>query len=254
MFFIFSKTVSFIANPLVIVCILFLVSAVIKRSRLKKIFFSIAFSLLLFFSNGFIANEAITAWEIEPTPYAEISTSYTLGIVLTGVTLTDKLPEDRVYFHHGADRVVHAVELYKRGIIKKVLISGGSGRLVTTGRREADDVFKAMVLMGVPAVDLMVENQSRNTYESAVNVKALLKDSVETRSLLITSAFHMRRSKACFKKAGLPVDLFSTDFYSHPRYYTPDTLLVPQAEAITIWQKLFKEWTGMVAYKAAGYI
>ena len=89
---------------------------------------------------------------------------------------------------------------------------------------------------------------------SAERVKALLKDSVETRSLLITSAFHMRRSKACFKKAGLPVDLFSTDFYSHPRYYTPDTLLVPQAEAITIWQKLFKEWTGMVAYKAAGYI
>jgi uncharacterized SAM-binding protein YcdF (DUF218 family) len=134
------------------------------------------------------------------------------------------------------------------------LISGGSGRIVTTGRREADDVFKAMILMGVPPEDLIVENQSRNTYESALNVKKLLKDSLDKKSLLITSAFHMRRSRACFNKAELSVDVFSTDFYTHPRYFTPDTLFVPQVDAITIWQKLFKEWTGMIAYKLAGYI
>ena len=114
-------------------------------------------------------------------------------------------------------------------------------------------MFKAMVLMGVPADDLILDNQSRNTYESAVNVKRVLPETDE-KNLLITSAFHMRRSKACFAKAEIPVDLFSTDFYTHPRNFTPGALFIPKAEAIHIWQKLFKEWTGMAAYKMAGYI
>lgn len=239
---------------MVIVCSLLVISLIVKRAKWKKIFFWTSFSLLIFFSNDFIANEVMSAWEISPTPYASITTTYSLGIVLTGVTSTDRTPEDRVYFQHGADRVVHAVQLYKMGIIKKILITGGSGRLVTEGRREADDVFKVMMLMGVPAADMIVENQSRNTYESAVNVKRMLQDSIDSKNLLITSAFHMRRSNACFKKAALPVDLFSTDFYTHPRYFTPDSLLIPQVDAITVWQKLFKEWAGMFAYKLAGYI
>jgi uncharacterized SAM-binding protein YcdF (DUF218 family) len=254
MFFVFSKTLNFITNPLVIVCSLLIISLIVKRAKLKKALFWTSFVLLLFFSNDFVANEVMSAWEISPTPYTSITTTYSLGIVLTGVTSTDRTPEDRVYFQHGADRVVHAVQLYKLGIIKKILITGGSGRLVTVGRREADDVFKAMMLMGVPASDLIVENQSRNTYESAVNVKRMLQDSIDTKSLLITSAFHMRRSNACFMKAALPVDLFSTDFYTHPRYFTPDSLIIPQVDALAVWQKLFKEWAGMFAYKLAGYI
>lgn len=253
MFFFFSKVLSFVTNPLVLVCSLLLASVFFKKERLKKSFFWTSFALLIFFSNDFIANEVMAAWEIPPTPYAEIKNTYPVGIVLTGVTLTDKEPDDRVYFHHGADRVVHAVQLYKLGIIKKILISGGMGRLITKGRREADDVFKVMVLMGVPATDLIIENESRNTYESALNLKRLLKDSTE-KSLLITSAFHMRRSNACFKKAGLPVDLFTTDFYTHPRSFTPETLFIPQIDAVMVWQKLFKEWIGMLAYKMAGYI
>lgn len=254
MFFVLSKVLDFLINPLVIVGVLFLCSVFLKHQKRKKIFFWVGFSLLLFFSNEFIANEVMGAWEIEVTPYAEIKKQYDWGIVLTGVTINDKAPDDRVYFQHGADRVVHAVDVYKRGIIKRVIISGGSGRVVTTARREADELLKVMILMGVPAQDILVENQSRNTYESAQLVKEMLKDSVTDNCLLITSAFHMRRARACFKKAEFAVDVFSTDFYTHPRYFTPDVLFVPKPLAIFIWQKLFKEWAGMVAYKIAGYV
>lgn len=254
MFFIFSKVLNFLTNPLVIVFALFLFSIFSKNPKRKKRFFWIAFSLLLFFSNDFIANEMMNAWEVAPTPYAEIKRTYAWGIVLTGVTINDKMPDDRVYFQRGADRVVHTVELYKKGIIKKILISGGSGRLVTKARKEADELLKVMVLMGVPSYDIAIENESRNTYESAVNVKELLKGEQERSYLLITSAFHMRRSVACFRKAGFELDTFSGDFFAHPRYFTPDVLVIPKADSIMIWQKLFKEWAGMVAYRVAGYI
>src|SRR5687767_12473221 len=150
MFFILSKVLNFLTNPLVYVFGFFLLSIFLKKPVWKKRFFWIALSLLIFFSNEFISNEAMRWWEIEVTPYAEIQKTYDWGIVLTGVTFNDKEPADRVYFQHGADRVVHTVELYKKGFIKKIMISGGSGRLVPPGRKEADDLFKAMKLMGVP--------------------------------------------------------------------------------------------------------
>jgi uncharacterized SAM-binding protein YcdF (DUF218 family) len=179
---------------------------------------------------------------------------YDLGIVLTGVTLNDREPADRVYFHHGADRVTHTIQLYKKGIIKEILIAGGSGRLITEARPEADEILDVMVMAGVPASDIRVERESRNTHESAVNVKQILKDDHESNYLLITSAFHMRRSIACFKNVGLHAAVFSADFYTHPRYFTPDVLLIPKADSINLWQKMFKEWVGIGAYWLAGYI
>jgi uncharacterized SAM-binding protein YcdF (DUF218 family) len=253
MFFVLSKVLNFFTNPLVIIFAFFILSIFSKASKHKKLFFWIAFSLLLFFSNDFIANEMMSAWEVSPTPYAQIKRTYAWGIVLTGVTANDKMPDDRIYFNHGADRVIHTVELYKKGIIKKIMISGGDGRLVTKARNEADELLKAMLLMGVPLNDIAIENESRNTHESAIKVKALLKGQEES-YLLITSAFHMRRSAACFRKEAFKLDTFSCDFYTHPRYFTPDALIIPKAEAIMVWQKILKEWAGMIAYKVAGYI
>ena len=72
--------------------------------------------------------------------------------------------------------------------------------------------------------------------------------------LLITSAFHMRRSLACYRKAGLDIETFSTDFYGLQDKIFLTSILLPSIEGFIIWEKLFKEWTGFVAYKIAGYI
>ncbi|MDL5049417.1 YdcF family protein [Oscillatoria amoena NRMC-F 0135] len=254
MFFVLSKTLGYLVMPLVVVCMLFLISVWVKSADLKKRIFWIAFGALYLFSNEFIANEVMMRWEIAPTPYAQINTSYPYGVVLTGVTINDATLTDRVFFQHGADRVIHAADLFKRGIIRKIIVSGGTGRLITESRREADDLGRALVLMGVPADSIILENESRNTHESAVNVKEILKDHDDAEILLITSGFHMRRSVACFRKAGLMPTLFSTDFYTHPRYYTVDVLFIPKAEALLIWHKLAKEWTGFGAYWIMGYL
>jgi uncharacterized SAM-binding protein YcdF (DUF218 family) len=255
MFFTLSKILGYLTSPLVWACLLLVTSWVIKKKQWKGRLFYAGIITLLFFSNDFIANEAMRLWEVPATPYATISKTYPYGVLLTGVTSTDlhfTQPADRVYFTRGADRVVHTVDLYKRGVVKKILVSGGSGRLITTGKKEADDIVKALVLMGVAEPDILLENESRNTAESARKVKALLHEPNEI--LLITSAFHMRRSVGCFRKVGLQVDTFSTDFYTHPRYFTPDVLLVPKVEALQIWQRLFKEWVGITAYRFAGYL
>jgi uncharacterized SAM-binding protein YcdF (DUF218 family) len=252
MFFFLSKTVSHLFMPLTVTALCLLFGLILKNKwggRLRVA----AMVLFLFFSNEFIANEVMAKWEVSAVPYRDFKQPFTYGILLTGVTHTDKQPADRVYFQHGADRVVHTVELYKRGIIRHIIVSGGTGRIIVKGRSEAHDIYKALVLMGVPPGHITVESASRNTRESAVAVSEILKHAPGT-ALLITSAFHMRRSMACFKKCGVEVTAFSTDFYTHPRQFTPDVWLVPQPEAWVIWHKLFKEWIGIAAYRMAGYL
>jgi uncharacterized SAM-binding protein YcdF (DUF218 family) len=255
MFFFLSKTLNYLTMPLVIICILFLLSWAFKNSRWRGRFFKIALLMLLLFSHDFITNEVVMLWELPATPISEIKKEYALGIVLTGVTKGNMTPDDRVYFQRGADRVTHALHLYQLGKIKKILISGGSGSLQERSRQEADEIADALKLMGVSSEDILIENKSRNTHESAEAVKVMLKDSISSADcLLITSAYHMRRSRACFTKSGWPTDTFTTDFLSHERKFTPDVLLVPRAESLLNWTIISREWVGMLAYEVMGYI
>jgi uncharacterized SAM-binding protein YcdF (DUF218 family) len=255
MFFILSKTIDFLAMPFTWIVVIIIAAALTGNNRWKQRLLWTALGLLLFFSNSFLANEAMDAWEISTIAYDKLP-PHKLGIVLTGSTIPSRYPEDRVYFARGADRVTHTVQLFKLGKIKIILVSGGSGRIVTEEEPEANKFKKAMVMMGVPDSVIMLENETRNTFESAVAVKPML-DSLHLTGrdcLLITSAFHMRRSLACYHKAGLDIEPFTTDFYSNPRSFYPDNLLIPKLDAFLIWQKLVKEWVGMLAYKVAGYI
>jgi uncharacterized SAM-binding protein YcdF (DUF218 family) len=255
MFFFLSKTLGYLVRPLVIVCGLLLAAWLSKKAGRRKFFLISALFLLFFFSNEFIANEVMNAWEIKATPFAQMERSYTYGILLCGAAKSEVGPDDRVYIGTAADRVNHTLQLYKMGKIRKILITGGSGRLLDIGEREADDLASLLKLMGVPAEDLLIENASRNTHESAVETAHLL-DSLTRPSdcLLITSASHMRRSLATFNRAGWPCTPFAVDFHGHVRKYTFDVLFIPKVEAVVWWQTLMKEWTGYFAYWLAGYI
>ena len=194
-------------------------------------------------------------WEVTPTPINQVQKKYRVGIVLTGVTVMEPEIDDRVFFSKGADRVAHAVQLYKLGIIEKILISGGTGKLLNPGQGEAMQLLQAFMYMGVPEWSILIESDSRNTNESAVEVRAILDGLYRPEEcLLITSAFHMRRASACFKKIDWDIDTYSVDVYTEKTNYDFDTLFIPKLEALERWHKLSKEWTGMLAYKLAGYI
>jgi uncharacterized SAM-binding protein YcdF (DUF218 family) len=255
MFFVLSKTLNFLFLPLTQVFIFFVLCVIVKKQPWKKRFFWAGFILLLFFSNDFISNAVMRAWEVDPKPFNEVQ-PHQVGIVLTGSTIPFLQPNDRVYFQRGADRVTHSIQLYKLGLIKKILVSGGSGRLLEQDEPEANKFKKVMLIAGVSDADIILENTTRNTHESAVVVKKIL-DSLNFKSedcLLITSAFHMRRSIACYRKVGLAPESFSTDFYGVPDKPFIPTIIIPSVQGFIIWEKLYKEWMGLTAYKIAGYI
>ncbi|MFC2123241.1 YdcF family protein [Bacteroidota bacterium] len=255
MFFYLSKLSTFILMPYSQMVAWFLLALFLRNKVWKRRFLYLGIIYLVFFSNRFIANEVLLYWEIPPTPIASIEHEYTAGIVLGGVTNSDKEPRDRTYFYKGADRITHAVQLYKRGIIKKILVSGGSSKLINRDIKEAHNLQAFLLMCDIPEKDIIVEDEARNTHENANRSAEILKrDFPGEKHLVITSAFHLRRAMSCFRKTGLNVEGFSTDFYAKERRYTLDKFIIPDLSAFADWQMIIREWLGFFFYKIAGYI
>ena len=255
MFFVVSKVLSFLAQPLAIVAMLLIGGWLLKNQRWKKILLRTGFIMLFITSNYFISNALMRAWELPIIPYQSVTKTYDYGVLLTGVTKTAMTPKDRVYFSRGADRATHTLQLYKLGIIKKIIVSGGSGRLDGGGVREADDLADFLKMAGVPDSVIIIENASKNTHESAVEVSEILSTIEGSKEIvLITSGYHLRRSIACFNKVGITADPFSTDPVSEEIRYTPENLIVPKTDALMMWQIMMKEWVGFTVYWIVGYI
>lgn len=251
MFFVLSKMLSFFLSPfnwLLIWTILFIF---IKNEKWKKRFRLIAVVWFLFFSNPFIIHHLALKWQADPR---ELKTGevYEAGIVL-GSFAQFNLKEKKGYFSPASDRFLQVLRLYKLGHIKKILVTGGSSRLIHNEYKEADFARDQLLQFGVPAADIFVENQSRNTFENAVFSKKIL-DSAGLKGpfVLVTSAMHIRRAEQVFIKAGLPVTAFPANFtiMDFPLSFT--AAITPSFNVMNLWEELIKEFIGLQVYKRTG--
>ncbi|WP_017731513.1 YdcF family protein [Nafulsella turpanensis] len=257
MFFFLSKTITYLILPVPLLAICLLVFLLVRRRPIKKLALIAFTSLFFLFTNPFIANQLMQWWEVPATPLQAFDQPHELAVILTGVTAADREPQDRVHLQKGADRIMHTLQLYKLGLVEKILISGGSGKLMGEAERaEAAKIKEVLLLSGMAEEDIRTEERSRNTHENALYTAEWLEENnmEDHPFLLVTSAFHMRRSMGCFRQAGLHPIPYSTDFYSDEQEYTPDSLFIPSEEALVNWTKLIKEWVGYIMYDAMGYL
>ncbi len=253
MFFLLSKLLAFLIMPLTWVFILLIWSWRTKDEFRKRRLRIAAVVMLVFFSNRFIFDRTMHIWEVEavkePAPK-----SYDAIIVLGGVSSYDDALE-RIQFSRGADRLMQALELWKKGVAPKIIFTGGSGSILHADHLESDRIKKYLHDAGIPDSVMIYENQSRNTHENATMTKPLLQKINPTgHYLLITSGFHMRRSLGCFSKEGISVSPYSTDRYSGPWKFEFDYCFLPDAETLGDWNTLFHEWFGCISYKLSGYM
>jgi uncharacterized SAM-binding protein YcdF (DUF218 family) len=252
MFFVLSKLLVFLITPLVWIIVLLFYSLLTKYPDRKKKCLRWALALTLIFSNSFLFDECSRLWEI-PAKRIETLKSYDAAIVLGGMSVYDE-DLDRAQFFRGVDRLIQTVELYKRGLIKKIIFTGGSGRLLHPEMKEGVYIKRYLLSMGVPETDFIMESESQNTRENALFTKIVLdKQNITGDFLLITSAYHMRRSLACFNKVGIVAEPYSTDRYAGPRKFEFDYLFIPNVSALYDWETLIHEIFGFVTYKIVGY-
>jgi uncharacterized SAM-binding protein YcdF (DUF218 family) len=207
--------------------------------------------LFLIFSNPYLIYRITLAWQY-PKKEMNDKEQYQTGILLAGF-VSFETQKKQGYYGGAADRFIQAVRLYKLGHIKKILITGGSGSIRFQQYKEADFVVQQLNEFGIPAEDILSDNQSRNTYENAINSKRIL-DSLKITPpyLLITSALHMRRSVQVFEKAGIKSIPYPCNFHAiqNPKNFTES--FVPSNRAFDGWELFLKEAIGLLVYRITG--
>lgn len=206
--------------------------------------------MLFFFSNPFIIRKLILAYQ--PEKYTiQKGEEYRAGIVLGGFAGMNKTDQQK-YFNENADRFLQTALLYKGGNIKKIIIAAGDPSILNKKDfREADFAKDQFIKLGIPAEDIFIDRNSRNTAENAVNSKGII-DSLHLQGpyLLITSALHMPRAEKTFRKVGLDIKPYPCAYSITPfEQFVFDEYFIPSAGALRNWNFYLKEVIGLLSYK-----
>ena len=108
-----------------------------------------------------------------------------------------RLPANSQISAAALGRVVEGVRLYKAIPGSKLLLSGGA---VFDPVPEAEVMAQIAGLLGVKPQDIRLESDSRDTAEEAEIIAKMIG---REKFILVTSAAHMPRSMALFRKRGL---------------------------------------------------
>jgi uncharacterized SAM-binding protein YcdF (DUF218 family) len=207
------KLTSLLVYPLSLSLLLLLVALLLSRSRwtrLRNAILLLATGWLYLSSTAFFANFLMASLERDFVPRAMSVIAPADAIVLLGGALRgDTHMGTLADLNDHADRLVHAAALYRAGKAPVLLLTGGAAEDVRT---EAEQMKDILTVMGIPAASMILESGSRNTYDNAVYSAQILKSRGMRRILLVTSAYHMRRSVALFEAQGLEVVPSATDY------------------------------------------
>jgi uncharacterized SAM-binding protein YcdF (DUF218 family) len=188
-----------------------------RRPRLGKGLVTLGTVLLLLLSLDGISGQFLTPLEqrypalLHPEKIAwegpQSGTSAKWIVVLGGGHRSDpRLPPNSQTSAATLGRVVEGVRLYKSIPGSKLLLSGG---VVFDPVPEAAVMARIAELLGVKPQDIVLESDSRDTAEQAEVIAKMIG---RERFILVTSAAHMPRSVALFKKRGLRPIPAPTDF------------------------------------------
>jgi uncharacterized SAM-binding protein YcdF (DUF218 family) len=151
-----------------------------------------------------------------------------------------------------ANRILASAALAHRYPNARIILSGGSPHL-RSDAKEADYAASLLESLGISKERLIIERRSRNTQENAEFSKAIAAPKAGERWLLVTSAYHMPRSVALFRKADFAVEAYPVDWRVGDR----EDLLRFTAFSVDGLDRVdigLREWMGLTAYWATGKI
>lgn len=142
-------------------------------------------------------------------------------------------------------RVHKAARLFRQGLAPVLIISGG-GDPESEGHRTAEFMARFAEELGVPAAAVILEQNSRNTFESAVNVSARCRALRIHTVFLVTDAIHMRRASGAFAHQGVTVLPASADPWNQ-MWETPGIRMEKFWAAV-------HEYAGLLYYRWKGWL
>jgi SanA protein len=104
------------------------------------------------------------------------------------IVLGAKVWDDGSLSHALLDRVTTAVELYRAGRVKKLLMSGDNS---TPEYDEPTAMKNKAIELGIPEADIVLDFAGRRTYDSCFRAKEIFE---VKKAIIVTQEFHQGRS------------------------------------------------------------
>jgi len=172
---------------------------------------------------------------------AELSDIKFIVVLAGGHVLDRELPITSQFTYEGLARLIEGIRLYR--IVPEA-------RLVLSGGRDKDPVSSAelmrdlCVALGLSQENLILETESMSTFDQARFVQSIVHDDS---FLLVTSASHMSRSMALFKKLGM--DPIAAPTGHLVKQYGKEISLFPSALNLRKTDVLIYEILGLIKEK-----
>lgn len=155
---------------------------------------------------------------------------------------------NKLSLNDGSERLILSAKLALENPKSKIYYLGGDGRLVKSKMNEADvaKIFFSNINFDLNKV-VFIEN-TRNTIENLKSFKKI--NSLNQSNILITSAFHMKRSMLIANKLNIDIKPYAVDFRS-----IDDLSFLNYYQTFSIadnWQSFnifFREIIGILAFK-----
>lgn len=256
MFFVLSKLLWLLAQPLSVVMVLIVSGLVLlwwRRRRLAVTALMLAALVqgVVGFTNlGYVLMQPLEDRIASP---AAMPDQIGAIIMLGGATLArPSTARGTAELNDAGDRMTTTLWLARLYPDAKIVVSGGSGLLSDETESEAETARRFFEMHGIATDRLILEGESRNTEENVSLTRDLLGD-VPRPLVLVTSAFHMPRSVGLFSAQGLEVVPWPTD------YRTPGPLgfgvdIANPVQNLNVTTVAMKEWIGLAIYHWTGRI
>ena len=230
-----------------------------KRQRAGKVFVSIGLLLMLLFSYSFMPNYILRSLEGKYDPYyiqlsnisfkAEGMQPVKFVVVLSAGHISDpKLPITSQIGEESLVRLIEGIRIYRKYSGVKLILSGGRG---------FDPIPSATIMaqvakdLGVDEEDIILESQSKDTKDEAQLMKSLVGND---HFILVTSASHMPRSMALFKRQGMnPIPAPTGHLVIRKEGISPSSFF-PGSGNLHKVEKCFHEYLGIAWEKLRGQI
>lgn len=176
------------------------------------------------------------------TPPADITTVVVLG---GGSTSDPKLPTSSQLSTQSLNRLIEGIAQYNQLDSARLIVTGGAVFDTVT---IAGTQRKMAITLGVDSTSIAMADSALTTEMEAVHVRKMVK---EDRIILVTSAIHMPRSMALFRKAGFDPVPAPTNFRVKKGVFSPQDLF-PNSQNLVTMKKAVHEYFGILWSKLRG--
>jgi len=107
-----------------------------------------------------------------------------------------------------AERIKYGIDLYKLKLAPKIIFTGGFG---TNAQFAESEVAKNFAIeQGIPTQDIIIETNSRNTFENLTETKKILHEHNLQAIIIVSDPLHMARAMRIAKRLDITAYIAAT--------------------------------------------